>query len=460
MKRLVLLLLALFSFSCNSTNYYELAKDQLQIGNRIEAKKLFSQGCEKLDFKSCTALGSLEYDDSQKNIAEDSFKKACEGGEISGCVGLGVIGIEKNNYTEAQVHLKKACDKDEMRGCYLLGYLQKNQSSAETLYKKACAGNIMEACNVLGDRALGKGNFSEAQIHFEKSCEEGLMLGCGNLGLLEKKKGNLAKTKDLYKKACNGGELRVCNWLGVLEEENGNIQEAQALYKKACDSGDAISCNNLNKLDQDVSNKNNEYQKSIDIFNSNNQDLKSVTQAYWVFAKLCKEGFSNSCENKKIAETTMANLKNASVQDENGTEDIDSQINKCNQGNKDICWGLFISNKGNEHGYGFLRNACLFGHKQACNAKSIIDQEKQINQARAEAEAAEQEKKSKELSQSVACFRDAVIGAGLGSSVCNPNCPNYQDCLERRREIQDRFKQKRSTTCRPDIAGGFRCTEN
>ena len=237
----------------------------------------------------------------------------------------------------------------------------------------------------------------------------------------------------------------------------------------------ANSIDSKNKLK--IQSLESKYEKALHLYNSNTNDLKTVTQVYETMSTLCESNISNSCDNKAELEKEMESLKAANAEkkaaqlqemeslkaanaEKEAAERVQKLENQCKQGDSKMCWDLYVANQDNEHGYRFLRHACLFGHKQACQSKKILDEENQINQARAEAEVAEQEKKSKKLEQSVECFRDAVIGAGLGSSVCNPNCPNYQDCIERRRELQDRFKRKRSTTCSPDIAGGFRCTEN
>ncbi|MBP3221969.1 MAG: sel1 repeat family protein, partial [Neisseriaceae bacterium] len=112
MKRKLLLLTAVFSFTLTPLAMAKSAEDLLnqgvnayEQGNYTQAAKLFEQACHGGNAKGCYNLGVL-YDKGQgvkQNYAQAAklFEQACHGGDAQGCFNLGVSydkgqGVKQN----------------------------------------------------------------------------------------------------------------------------------------------------------------------------------------------------------------------------------------------------------------------------------------------------------------------------------------------------------------------------
>lgn len=173
-------------------------------------------------------------------------------------------------------------------------------------------------------------------------------------------------------------------------------------------------------------------------------DLKTLDVKLKIISKLCAKKFSNSCENKNILKNNLQEMNNQSNSNDSEAE-IAKQINSCKSGNKNMCWDLYIGNKDNEHGYGFLRDACIFGHKQACNAKQVIDQENHLKYLNEQQErVAVQQQRENEINQQ------------------NYEREQYNKRLDeyRRREIEINqnlinSRKRRSISCSSSLQGSY-----
>ena len=199
--------------------------------------------------------------------------------------------------------------------------------------------------------------------------------------------------------------------------------------------------------------------------------LKDYDEAKKKYHKLCKSGIQKACEEKNVVENYLAALKWKEEQANriekeklSAEEEFNRQRSLCKQGDTNICWSLFVANKENQHGYEYLRDACILGHAQACQTKLIIDEETSRKNAEKNEEIRERKEKQQEFSKSMRCS-----GKNRPHSYdksCDEECPRYQECLIKVNNLKQEEMLEKSNNrsknihCTPDGFGGFRCSEN
>lgn len=157
----------------------------------------------------------------------------------------------------------------------------------------------------------------------------------------------------------------------------------------------------------------------------------------------------------------------------------DTEVRHCKAGNKQICWGLYVANKDNQYGYEHLRDACLFGHKQACLTKKVLDDEKQANITRDQQQAIIEQQQMQYRRQEIEnarlekedemkmvyCLNKNKDMTGIfGGWICDEKCPGYQHCINMQAlHEQKKIQRNRKVTCRTNGYGGIlntECTED
>ena len=121
---------------------------------------LFSIGFSK---DITTELGKEAYNKGDYQKAAELWQKACDGGDAEGCSNLGLLykngqGVKQDYQKAAQLY-QKACDSGEAKGCFNLGGLYDEDGQS----------------------------FSTAKQYYGKACDLGLQLGCDNYKKLNEK---------------------------------------------------------------------------------------------------------------------------------------------------------------------------------------------------------------------------------------------------------------------------------
>jgi hypothetical protein len=193
-------------------------------------------------------------------------------------------------------------------------------------------------------------------------------------------------------------------------------------------------------------------------------------KAVLVSSGLCNAGDKIACElspkSKSLLAYVMGEQKKAKVlQTEKlriekeklaSEQAVQKEINQCTQGDKNKCWDLYVANRSNQHGYQFLRDACLLGHPQACQTKLIIDEETSRKETERNAQISIENERRESLYKGMSC---TTKNNPLTGNYCDSSCPGYEGCIERRERNRDMYKKPKRTSCSPDFLGGFNCTE-
>ena len=122
MKKLIIVLISVFSFSMQSNHFQTNDKDlQLALqGKYKEALSNFIERCSNNDGYACGMAGYF-YDrgfvEKNHKLAIEFYKKGCSLGDADSCTLLGYEEYKKHNLKAAKRLLKKGCNLGNKDAC-------------------------------------------------------------------------------------------------------------------------------------------------------------------------------------------------------------------------------------------------------------------------------------------------------------------------------------------------------
>lgn len=224
--------------------------------------------CSFFPGQACSSVARLTSDKKEKLTL---MIEACDAGDDRGCSINFWSKLADGNKVEAAKDVSLGCETGHLEACSILAFLHtrndlgvpKDLRKAISLYERLCEAGYGYDCNQLAKLHYeGRGtpvNYSEALKFSKIACDIGEISGCASMGNMYidglGAPKNVPKGIELTKQACQQGSGLACANLGTVyhngQEVDQDFQIAVELYKRSCDSGDTKGCTGMGVLLQD-----------------------------------------------------------------------------------------------------------------------------------------------------------------------------------------------------------------
>ena len=294
MKKIFLILILIFTFSCNVSKE---EKDKRVLLNEVKkinknrnptkeqinillekSKELYQNGDEKTakqvwenleEYTSEATLYLADYYDNNKDEInyEKYLLKAAEKENETAMFNLGGLYQKRGNTEKMLKWYTKVIEKDGKNSAIVMTNLgnyydlEGQKDKMLEWYKKAAEKGSMEAMNNLGVYYSENNQEKEMLFWYKKALEKD-----ENIRTLNNfKKGNLKEAEKWYKRSADKGSIEAMNDLGVIYDSQKRYELAIKMFLKAAENGDEDAVLNIGLMyeDRDMYNEAKEWYKKF-----------------------------------------------------------------------------------------------------------------------------------------------------------------------------------------------------
>ena len=279
MKKIFLILILIFTFSCNVSKE---EKDKRVLLNEVKkinknrnptkeqinillekSKELYQNGDEKTakqvwenleEYTSEATLYLADYYDNNKDEInyEKYLLKAAEKENETAMFNLGGLYQKRGNTEKMLKWYTKVIEKDGKNSAIVMTNLgnyydlEGQKDKMLEWYKKAAEKGSMEAMNNLGVYYSENNQEKEMLFWYKKALEKDENIRTlNNLASHYFKKGNLKEAEKWYKRSADKGSIESMNDLGVIYDSQKRYELAIKMFLKAAENGDEDAVLNI-----------------------------------------------------------------------------------------------------------------------------------------------------------------------------------------------------------------------
>jgi len=211
-----------FAKACGLLGSLEYSQGQ----RNEETINYLKKACQLNYGLGCFSLAAYYSDKNESTKSLTEAAKSCNLKVYQGCHLAGVLSKKLGNESESKKFFNIGCDNNYMNSCSALGVMEKEGSEKSTSYlNKACNSNFYPGCLMLAYSEVKLNRKAEALKFFKKSCEhvgnpinadfnsEMEKDACHGYALIELELGNPKIAYAIFEKNCNAGYSESCSEL-------------------------------------------------------------------------------------------------------------------------------------------------------------------------------------------------------------------------------------------------------